>query len=66
MQNTKNMEKFLKDNGVKPEVMYVEVMLDPKQPAHENGAIPLAMMILAKVSNTLQIKPWVDLTKIKF
>lgn len=66
VQNTKNMEKFLKDNGVKPEVMYVEVMMDPKLPAHENGAIPLAMMILAKVSNTLQIKPWVDLTKIKF
>lgn len=66
VQNTKNMEKFLKDNGVKPEVMYVEVMMDPKLPAHENGAIPLAMMILAKVSSTLQIKPWVDLTKIKF
>ena len=66
VENTKNMEKFLKDNGVKVETLYVDAILDPKQPAHENGAIPFAMMTLAKVCKELKINSWIDLSKIKF
>ena len=66
VENTKNMEKFLKDNGVKVETLYVDLMMDPTQPAHENGAFPFAMMSLAKVCSELKINSWIDLSKIKF
>lgn len=66
VENTKNMEKFLKDNGVNVEVMYYSLITDPTLPAHENGAIPFAMMSLAKVCNILNINSWIDITKIKF
>lgn len=66
VENTKNMEKFLKDNGVNAEVLYTDLMMDSSQPSHENGAIVFAMMSLSKVCGVLKISPWIDLSKMKF
>jgi hypothetical protein len=66
VENAKNLEKFLKDNGVNVEALYVNIPLSSKHSAHESAAIPFAMMTLAKVCSELKINSWVDLSKIKF
>ena len=66
VENTKNLEKFLKDNGVNVEALYVNMAPTSKQSAHEKAAIPFAMMTLAKVCDELKIDSWIDLATIKF
>ena len=66
IENTKKMVQFLKEKGVNVEFYYNDAIIDKSLGAHENGAIPFAIMAVTKICSELNISPWIDITKVKF